>query len=206
MIIGAIFLYFGRIISDTKVEKYDRLGTYIEGLLFSSVYVFIPFLISYCARDIIEIPEIIVIGIQLFILLIMSYCVILQNLIKYEIDEKYEKSYFVKVFGNKNSIFLFALLTIFTTLNTLEGDDIFLLGLSLVFTLVILTQIALLFGFAVAHYPCTKFYLENEKIIEGKALKFGEFIHILKGNKKIFINKDKIIYFEESKFKRTRNN
>jgi len=38
-------------------------------------------------------------------------------------------------------------------------------------------------------------------IIEGKILKFGEYVHVLKDDKKIFINQDKINFVEESKFK-----
>lgn len=47
ILFGALLLYFGRIIGETKVEKYDQLGYYEEGLLFSAVFIYIPSLIAY---------------------------------------------------------------------------------------------------------------------------------------------------------------
>lgn len=46
VLLGALFLYFGKLIGDTKVEKYDKLSYYIEGLLFSIFFVFLPFIFA----------------------------------------------------------------------------------------------------------------------------------------------------------------
>ena len=56
VLFGALLLYFGKVISDTKVERYDKLGYYIEGLFFLAVYVFIPFLFAYYIKNVIKIP------------------------------------------------------------------------------------------------------------------------------------------------------
>jgi len=44
---GAIILYFGKVISDTKVEIYNKIDLYTQGLFFSSTYILIPFLTAY---------------------------------------------------------------------------------------------------------------------------------------------------------------
>ena len=46
-----------------------------------------------------------------------------------------------------------------------------------------------------------KVYLVDEKIIEGKIVKFGDYVYLVKDDKKFFINQDKITYVEESLFK-----
>ena len=62
-------------------------------------------------------------------------------------------------------------------------------------------MVALAYGFGNAYYPLGKIYMVDGSIIEGKILKFGEYVSVLKDDKKIFINNDKINYIEESKFK-----
>ena len=42
----AAFLYFGRIIGDTRVEKYDRAGCYIAGFYFTMIYIFLSLAIT----------------------------------------------------------------------------------------------------------------------------------------------------------------
>ena len=53
------------------------------------------------------------------------------------------------------------------------------------------------------HTIPTQIVLENGDKISGKVLKFGDFIYILKEKeqKKLFVNKDKIVYVEESLLK-----
>ena len=62
---------------------------------------------------------------------------------------------------------------------------------------------ALVSGYKTTHYPQAKITLENGNQITGKILKFGEFVYLLKENeeKKLFINKDKIVCIEESLYK-----
>ena len=66
-------------------------------------------------------------------------------------------------------------------------------------------MVALAYGFGSAYYPPGKIYMADGSVIEGKILKFGEYVCVLKEDKKIFINNDKINYVEESKFKESRN-
>ena len=42
LIFGALVLYFGKLIADTRVEHYERINLYIEGLIFSTFYFFLP--------------------------------------------------------------------------------------------------------------------------------------------------------------------
>jgi len=57
------------------------------------------------------------------------------------------------------------------------------------------------YGYRNARYPLAKIYLDDGKEIEGKILKFGDFIYVLEGDKKTFVNMDKVKYIEESLFK-----
>ena len=45
--LSALILYFGKLIADTRVEKYDRFSLYITGLTFSIPNLLAPFLVSY---------------------------------------------------------------------------------------------------------------------------------------------------------------
>ena len=62
-------------------------------------------------------------------------------------------------------------------------------------------MIAVAYGFRKAYYPPAKIYIEGGEVLEGRVLKFGEYIFMTKDDKKFFINKDKVRYVEESKFK-----
>jgi len=72
ILLGVILLYFGKVVADTKVEKYDKLEYYIEGLIFSALYIFVPSLFAYYAKDFFKIPTIILIIIQVAALVILS--------------------------------------------------------------------------------------------------------------------------------------
>jgi vacuolar-type H+-ATPase subunit I/STV1 len=50
ILLGALFLYFGFIIGNTKVWKSDKIESYIEGLFFFVFYIFIPFIACFYLR------------------------------------------------------------------------------------------------------------------------------------------------------------
>ena len=246
ILLGALILYFGKLIADTKVEKYDKLGYYIEGLFFFIVYVTVPVLFAYSIRDVIQFPTWFCFFIQVTILSCLSWNLRANEYLRKHglVDEvekkariklkelkssdttkgklirKYEKIFKkrfgmdyvdlsilavykipIKYFGNKYVLLLFSFLSVLSSMSLFGKDDVLLIAISLFITFFILSIIALAHGFRTAYYPPAKVYLENDKPIEGKILKFGEYVYLLKDNKKIFVNKDKVKYIEESLFK-----
>jgi sRNA-binding regulator protein Hfq len=86
IIVGAIFLYFGKIISDTKVGFYDKLSFYLEGLFFVPMFVFFPLVIAYFTEDIYTIPAWVWIIVQLLVLIVYGFIIIAhEHLRRYEL-------------------------------------------------------------------------------------------------------------------------
>jgi len=107
----------------------------------------------------------------------------------------------IKIFGNKRVLLFFSFLTILSNFQIYTYDkQLKFLG-SVFLTFFILTLIAMAYGYRNARYPLAKIYLDDGKEIEGKILKFGDFIYVLEGDKKTFVNMDKVKYIEESLFK-----
>lgn len=108
--------------------------------------------------------------------------------------------------GNKYILGIFSFLTITSNFKLYDSGELLIFGFSLVLAFFILTMIALAYGFINANYPHAKVYLVDSGTIEGKVLKSGDYICILRDDKLIFVNKDKINYIEESLFDETKNN
>ena len=239
IIIGVIFLYFGRIIGSTKVEKYDKTGYYTEGLLFFAIYVYTPTLLAYYiySKYPFTISSSVSIGIQGFIVIFLFWNLIINELKRNEmldLDEikkkAKEKQYQIlehfrlntidytiyltkiidlvfdtipiKIFGYMYILIFFSFLTIISNIKLYESWELLILGFSLLFAFLIFTLIALAYGFSNANHPLGKIYMDNDNIIEGKILKFDEYVLILKDDKRILINKDKINFVEESKIRK----
>jgi len=248
ILFGALILYFGKLIGDTKVERYDQLGYYIEGLLFTIVYFVVPILFDYYLLEtLFKIPLWLSFLIQLVITLFLSWNLgANEYLRKYGLLDQFKKvlrkelekiktstslkgkilskygggdveNYVelnvlliykipIKFFGNKYALFLFSLLTILSSLQVLETHEILLIGISFILTFFILSLIAIAYGFVLTKdYPKVKIHLIDNKILKGTVLKYGDFIYMLEGNKKIFVNKDKIEYIEEGLFREGEN-
>ncbi|MCJ7626275.1 MAG: hypothetical protein MUO76_22520 [Anaerolineaceae bacterium] len=256
ILLGAIFIYFGKLIGDTQVEKYDKLGYHIEGLFFFAVYIFLPFLIAYYINDIFRVTSWVPLFVQLFILVCLPWNLkaheslrklgllevtknefnkranqklneikehdsFVGRLIKSRYGEDWFKSKYgisyvdfyssifaytyykipIKLFGNKYILLFFSLLTIYSNFQFYKDGELITFGFSLLLSLFILTMVALDYGYSNAYYPPAKIYLSDGETIEGKVLKFGEYVYLIKDDKKLFINKDKITYVEESVFK-----
>ena len=111
-----------------------------------------------------------------------------------------------KVFGNKNVLLFFSFVILWSAYSLIGLETIIQPSTILIAILVFLnlTFLAIAYGFATAYYPPAQIVLENGDKISGKVLKFGEFVYILKENeeKKLFVNKDKIVYVEESLLKK----
>jgi sRNA-binding regulator protein Hfq len=110
-----------------------------------------------------------------------------------------------QVFGNKNVLFLFSF-GILWSAYSLIGLEITIQPSTILIAILVflnLTFLAIAYGFATAYYPPAQIVLENGDKINGKVLKFGEFVYVLneKDEKKLFVNKDRIVYVEESLLK-----
>lgn len=226
ILLGALILYFGKIVCDTKLEKYDKISYYIEGLTFSLWYIFFPLLLTYYILYIypfrISVSTPILIGTQIFIYVCLGIITFLYSSLKYGIlnqlknvtkvlvernlkHELDKKAYFlfserlIKLFRNEIVLFIFSVITILSSSLLYKLGEA-LTSLSLVLTFFILTMVALAYGYNNTYYPLAKIYLDNGKIIEGRILKLGDNFCILLQDdiKRIYINKDKINYVEES--------
>ncbi len=221
IITGALFLYFGGIVGETKVEKYDKLGYYRDGLFFSLFYIYIPFLLAYSIyiKNLPEISPWVFVIVQIVIFICLASTLIAYESKRYELLDEVKKKAEqrlnqvnldyglihvyetpIKLFGNKTTLLIFSFLTILSNLWLYKLDEP-LFFISIVLAFLILTMVALAYGFGGAYYPPGKIYMVDGSVIEGKILKFGEYVCVLKDDKKIFINNDKINYVEESKFK-----
>jgi sRNA-binding regulator protein Hfq len=247
VIISASILYFGKLISDTHVEKYDRMGLYITGLLFSSYYVFLPFLLSFVVSEKVIIPSWIMFIFEIIIVSVLSVNLFVNEYFyrfgwtpnfkkaieegvsdlrkgkttKGKIVSKYEDIYkdrtghgyadtymiafetCKKIFGNKYVLFLSSFIMILTFVYSLNSQDIVWIGIIGLTTFLGLTMLAVSYGFRKAQYPYAVIILENDEKITGRIQKFGDYVYILDDEKeeRIFINKDKIRYIVESKYK-----
>ena len=81
-----------------------------------------------------------------------------------------------------------------------EVDFLTITGISIL-AILNLTMIAFAYGFRSAYYPPAKLTLNDGTVICGKILKFGEFIYLIDGDKKIFVNSNSVKIIEESIFK-----
>lgn len=108
----------------------------------------------------------------------------------------------IKVFGNKKVLYICSFITIYSSIYIYKniGSPLIIL-ISLLFTLFIITTISISIGYNGAYYPTAKIFIDDGTVFEGKILKFGKYIYLIKDEKKIFINKDRINYVEESLFK-----
>lgn len=246
VVFGVLLLYFGKIISTTKVEHYDKTGYYMEGLFFFLGYVLLPGIVSYFVKDFIALPFSAAFLIQIVIFGLVCWNNIMQEYfrkhglvgefekrlgnklsgIKQEsgfigkLMKKHERSFKekfgidytrfnvilwyklpIKVIGNKYILFAFSFMAILSTFSLLKTGNLISSVFSLVLTFLLLSSVALARGFMEAYYPPAKIILDDNKKLKCKILKFGDFVYCLKGDKKFFVNKDKIKYVEENLFK-----
>ncbi|MGB9708361.1 MAG: hypothetical protein ACPLXC_03510 [Candidatus Pacearchaeota archaeon] len=248
-LIGLVLLYFGKVIGDTKVEKYNKLDFYIEGLFFSLVYVFIPFIAGYYffINGWMKFPNWAYILLQILILGCLSWNFIAHNFLrKFDLIDEFKKrsnkkiedlrnqklairnfiskereDWFknkfgfdfiqlnilalydipIKIFGNKKILLLFSFLTFLSIFYTVSNNFI-LSAFSFVMSFFIITMVALAYGFGDSYYPPSTILLDNGKEVKGNIIKFSdEFIFILSGDKKIFVNKDRVVKIEQSLWK-----
>ncbi|MHA1828009.1 MAG: hypothetical protein ACTSX6_05095 [Candidatus Heimdallarchaeaceae archaeon] len=239
IVLGAIFIYFGKIIADTKVEKYEKTDLIISGLLFVLIIILFPVIVNlflYQKNWIFIMPSWIIILIQLIILAIYTkYYEYKGVVLKYEMSQEYNVRYKQKInylvscdklagkllkkrpgirkeslklfdkifkfFENNKVIFLVAVFILHTNIISLQTNNIVFISANFIFTFINFSLLAIAYGLSKAYHPKSKITLTNGKIISGKTLKYGDFIHIIDKDKKYFVNKDQVTVIEQSKFK-----
>ncbi len=216
---GALLYYLGRLISDTQTQKYSKEGPYFEGLFFLSAVVssFFSFYIIYYISSFgfssllskawywIFLAEII----PTWILVGLSKG---YKLKKYEKKENWIKKRLISISSYdkkyKETIqrltYLSIPLSIFSIIQIESQSNLILTSLAIFYFFLIISLLAMLYGYRKARYPQVEIYLEDKKKpIEGKVLNFGEYVFLLKnGEKKTYVNKDKIEYIEEKMSKK----
>lgn len=258
ILLSIIVYYFGKFIGDTKVEKFDKDGYYIEGFFFFIYYVVIPFAIALFInnylgghQELLSTLRVKLSGYPLGILLIQMFVLkclstnvkankyfnrygllkkcsedserkvngILNKLGPYttKLSESYtnqpselfdliNNKIPTKVFGNKKVLYIFSFVTIYSSFHLFNHTNSpLIITISLLLTLVTVTNIAISIGYHGAYYPTGKIFLVDGTVFEGKILKFGKYVSLLKDEKKIFINEDRINYVEENLFKEKEN-
>ena len=65
---GAMILYFGKLISDVRVEYYDKISLYITGLFFTIIYVFAPTLFALYVINYFDISYVLLLFLGLIII------------------------------------------------------------------------------------------------------------------------------------------
>ena len=248
IVIAALLYYFGKLIGDIKVEKYEKTDYYIEGLFFSLIYIAFPFVVVLIITEYTNLylpfwPSLILQYIILGCLWLSGFAheylrrhgaiSLFRKLFREKIErlktknqliataeEKLKSSterdftdlatfafydFPIKIIGDQKILFLFSILILWSAYSCISPENIFLPSTIFLFilTFINLTFLALVSGYRTTHYPQAKITLENGNQITGKILKFGEFVYLLKENeeKKLFLNKDKIVCIEESLYK-----
>jgi len=246
---SAVAFYFGRLIGEVKVERYTKYNYYIEGMVFSLVYILLPTTLSIWIITNLGFKLPIFLSVFLLIFtsylfshIVTSYEIFMKyrlfeefaNRIDNEINKMAQKSKIIRWFY-QNTDFLkstfnidykrvalfvvhdlpikylsrpffsltFSFLSIFSFISVVINgiQNILLMSISIVFLFFSLSFIALTYGYSNAYYPKAKLYIKDGKMIEGRILKFDEFIYILNENKKIFVNKNDVVMIEEDLWK-----
>jgi len=236
-ILGLIVFYFGRLIADTKVERYNKMDYYFQGLFFSVFYLYLPLIVSYFIKDYFNLLGVITLIIHVIILGILSSNLKANNLIrrnillkefKKRLKAEFEKRkkednlsgkilknvesdslvstniffhYEIPIswFGNRKFLFTLSIIMILSFASIRTFDIFYFISFATLF--LGLTSIALAYGFGnnpySINYPKAEILLDNGDKISGNIIKHGDFVHIIKDNKKTFINKDKIVKIDE---------
>lgn len=92
IVFAATFLYFGRIIGDTKVEKFDKIEYYITGFCFTIIYVLFPLAIT------IEIYRFFDFRLSLPFVFVVQFVILLSLLLNFRAHYILRKHGFIEIF------------------------------------------------------------------------------------------------------------
>jgi len=204
LLFSSMFLYFGKFISLANPNESDDKLTYsILGLIFSALFIFLPFIVIYNLKDaIISVNNVIWMVILFIITVIISLNLEINfHYMKYgktgKALTKIQEKIIVNWLGHTYVLIIFSGLIFSSVFSNYYSNDILLFLLSSVWALFILTAMAIIYGINGISYPDATIYIANQTPIEGKIVKYGKFIYVInKEEKKILINKDKIEHIE----------
>ncbi len=230
LILGLITYYFGRIIGDLRIRTNDKQSYYIQGISFLVQFIIIPSIVILAFQELnvqIEITfpyllaGLLVIGwllkktIKPFIIIQNDLLVETRRRLKKKIKET--KNPFIKEalqrsdpininvgfskFIAKDIILQIFLIVIIYSIIQLPKFTFVEQILITLFSFINLTIIAMLVAYKKNHYPRAEIFLEGGKILDCRIIKFGEYILTTTKDKRILINKDKVIKIEMSKLK-----
>ena len=239
---GAAMLYFGKLIGDTKAEKYDKYSYYISGLFFILLFIIIPAgVVFWIIKNLnFLFPIWSAILLQIICLYFLSKTVTAHEVLRRwglveefkdyfkKVAKKAKKSsfigwaiqeeeakfgayypqhalsltydFFIKKLSYPYLLLSFSFLTVFSFVSIIyQTTNPIYLAFSFTLTLLCLSNIALVYGYNSAHYPSIEVHLNNGKIIKGRLMRFDEFLYLInyKENKRIFVNKDKVVMIKE---------
>ena len=240
IVLTAILLYFGKVIADTKVEKYEKTDLIISGLFFTLIFILFPIALNvffYQKGWVFPIAQWIIVLFQLVLMGIYAKYNAYKDIKKYELEDEYNKRFDEKIgevkknkviskfvnqkpelikkslnifdiifkfFENSKVLLFFAIAIFYSLMVTINNGTLLSITTIAILSFVNLSLIAITHGLSTAYYPPSKITLSDGKTIEGKTLKFGEFVYIIKKDKKYFINKDQIKIIEQDKMKKTK--
>ena len=233
-IFTAILIYFGKIIADTKVERFEKTDILISGLFFTIVFVLFPFALNlffYKKEWIVNIAPEAIILFHLSILAIYTRYNSFKSLKMFELEKEYTKRFDKKInqinnmktieshlipqkfisskqtldifdkifkfFENVNVLLIISI-SIFYSIFVISTGNVLIVISIAILSFVNLSMIALVHGTSTTYYPRSKITLIDGNIIEGKTIKFGDFVYIINKTKKYFINKNQIKIIEQN--------
>jgi len=208
-VFGAMILYFGKLMSDIDVESHDRLDYSVMGGIFTSVWIIIPGAIAY-ASYISNFNPLIrsTLWDSIFYFVPLLFAVLLLQNIKENAKLKKEgkpsrtsKKFFIKYIGNILVLWGFSCFSIISTfyLFSFITVDIIKFVISSITTFFVLSLAAMSYAYSKNTFPVVRIYLKNDSpFIEGKVLKYANFILILENGKEVRINKDAILRIDRT--------
>ena len=210
----AIFtlIYFGRLVSEHKIEKYEKnIDLARAGIFFVLLCLVFPAVLVFYYHQ--QWQNFSIVAWTVYLVIHIVIAVICSHYIEYVKNKKlglqkdYNKykiidSLFNKAF-EKYVIFLclLSVLIFLTIAIALISPDLIQITTVLIFSFVNLSIIAAAFGISNANYSNSIITLSDGKELKGTLVKFGDFIHLVVKGKDYFINKDqvKLVEIEEKK-------
>jgi sRNA-binding regulator protein Hfq len=184
----ALFLYFGKLVTENKYHNYKKDDLIINGIIFTFFYFIIPIIINSHLSSLGFIYNI-----NFLIILILNGILFIILFLLYIFYKNQIASFIILLHISTFIIFycFFVLLNFnFNILNFVTFIILSFLNLSF---------IALLHGMLLSKPFNLKIYFIDGKPLTGKIIKFGDMVEIKSSNKKYIINKDHIKYIEIEK-------
>ena len=235
----ALLIYFGKIIADTKVEKFEKTDLVISGLFFVLIFILFPVALSaffYQKGWVIQITPWMIVLFHLAIMGVYARYKAYKDIKKFQLEKEYDKrfnkkideikktkpilNYFIKqrpellnqsrnlfdnifrFFENSKVLLLISVAIFYSVLITFDASNILLIITIAILSFINLSMIAIAYGTSTAYYPPSKITLVDGKTYKGRTIKFGDFIYIVKKDKKYFINKDQVKVIEQDIMKK----